>query len=342
MRVLITGTAGFIGYHLARRLLEEGCAVTGVDGMTPYYDRRLKEARQERLEAFSAFEAHEIMLEDGERLARVVRDAAPEMVVHLAAQAGVRYSLEAPAAYVSSNIVGTFNLLEACRTAPPAHLLLASTSSVYGGNEKTPFAETDRAVSPLTIYAATKLSAEAIAHCYAHLWAIPTTVFRFFTVYGPWGRPDMAPTLFTKAILEGRPIEVFNDGRSERDFTYIDDLVEAVQRLMATPPDRADARGEPIPGDTLSPVAPFRVVNIGGGRPVRLTEFIAAIEHAAGRTARRIYKPLPKGDVPHTSADTDLLRRLIGQAPATPLAEGVAAFVAWYREWAARVEPALP
>jgi UDP-glucuronate 4-epimerase len=330
MRYLITGTAGFIGFHLARRLLADGHQVTGIDGMTPYYDVHLKERRHALLASMAGFEAHRAMLEDADLMDRIAARAAPDIVIHLAAQAGVRYSLENPRAYVGANLVGTFTVLELCRMLKPRHLLIASTSSIYGTNTVLPFAETDAADHPLTLYAASKKSAELMAHSYAHLWHLPTTVFRFFTVYGPWGRPDMALFKFVDNILAGRPIEVYNFGQMERDFTYIDDLVEAIVLLI----DQAPVLGCRVGAeDSLSPVAPFRVVNIGGGNPVPLLAFIAAIEAALGRRAERRYLEPQPGDVPKTAASTKLLEALIGHRPYTPLAVGVAEFVRWYRDY---------
>jgi UDP-glucuronate 4-epimerase len=331
MRCLVTGTAGFIGFHLAKRLLDLGHAVVGFDGMTPYYDVTLKQARHRLLQAYPGFTPREFMLEDAARLGDAFEAVRPEIVIHLAAQAGVRYSLENPRAYVDANLIGTFNLIEACRACPVQHLLMASTSSAYGGNDSLPFRETDRVAWPLTLYAASKIGTEVMAHAYAHLWNIPTTVFRFFTVYGPWGRPDMALFKFTQNILEDKPVEIFNHGRSTRDFTYIDDLVESVVRLTGKPP--AGQQASSWPGDTMSPVAPYRIVNIGGGQPVDLMSFVDEIERALGRTARRVYKPMPAGDVAHTMASTDLLRELTGFVPTTPVSVGVPSFVAWYREY---------
>ncbi|MGY2048732.1 NAD-dependent epimerase/dehydratase family protein [Methylobacterium sp. JK268] len=326
MQCVVTGTAGFIGFHLARRLLAEGHAVIGVDAVTDYYDVALKRARLAALDG-PGFANHEFRLEEPGRLAAILRKARPDVVVHLAAQAGVRYSLENPASYVEANMVGTFQVLEALRQHPVRHALLASTSSVYGGNPRMPFRESDPVATPLTIYAASKIAGEAMAHAYAHLWKIPITAFRFFTVYGPWGRPDMAPFLFTRRILAGEPIEIFDHGRAVRDFTYIDDLIESILRLIAVPPGTVPVSAR----DTLSPVAPYRVVNIGGGQPASVAEFVAALEAALGVTAIRRLRELPQGDVPRTEADTALLQDLIGYVPATPLAEGVAAFAAWYR-----------
>jgi len=335
MRILVTGSAGFIGFHVARRLLKDGHEVVGVDGMTPYYDVGLKRSRHDLLRSLPGFEPHEFMIEEGSALADLFGRARPEIVVHLAAQAGVRHSIASPQDYVSSNLVGTFKVIEACRHRPVQHLLLASTSSVYGANREVPFRETDMAVHPLTLYAATKQSSELMAHCYAHLFGIPVTAFRFFTVYGPWGRPDMALFLFVRKILAGEPIEIFNHGRSERDFTYIDDLVESLVRLMACIPGPPAARSETLQADaldTLSPVAPFRVVNIGAGQPVSLGAFVDEIERALGAKADRHYRDLPPGDVERTHASADLLERLTGYRPATPISQGIPAFVAWYRD----------
>ena len=330
MRVLITGTAGFIGFHLARRLLDEGHQIAGVDGLTAYYDVELKRARHAILKRYDAFAEHVLMLEDAAALAALGQAFQPAVIVHLAAQAGVRYSLENPRAYVDANLVGTFNALELARDQSVEHLLLASTSSVYGANTDMPFAETDRADHPLTFYAATKKAMELMSHSYSHLWGIPTTAFRFFTVYGPWGRPDMALFKFVEATLKGRPIDVYNQGNMTRDFTYVDDLVEAITRLIGTPP----RQGRPAPGalDSLSPVAPWRVVNIGGGAPVRLTEYIDAMEAAIGRKAIRNMLPMQMGDVPATSADTSLLEALTGYKPSTSVGAGVKAFCDWNLE----------
>jgi UDP-glucuronate 4-epimerase len=335
MRCLITGTAGFIGFHLGRRLLAEGHEVVGVDAMTPYYEVSLKCRRHEELSKSPAFKACEFDLQDGPALRTLFRETKPDVVIHLAAQAGVRYSIDHPDAYIGSNLVGTFNLLEACRAEPVQHLLLASTSSVYGANPATPFRETDQAAHPLTLYAATKGSTELMAHSYAHLFGLPTTALRLFTVYGPWGRPDMALFQFVRKILADEPIDVFNFGRSERDFTYVDDVAEAILRLIACPPPRADARQSLglSPTDSLSPAAPFRTVNLGGGQPVSLAAFIDTIEASLGRTAKRNYLPLPEGDVPRTNASSDLLFALTGYRPTTPISAGIPAFVEWYRTY---------
>lgn len=330
MRILVTGSAGFIGFHLARRLLREGHQVTGVDSFVPYYDLRLKEARHALLEAEPGFRGHRADLADPAVVERVLAEAEPEIVVHLAAQAGVRYALEHPESYIGSNIQASFNLLEGLRRRPVRHLLLASTSSAYGANGSMPFRERDAAATPLNIYSASKLATEHMAHAYAHLWRQPITAFRFFTVYGPWGRPDMAFFKFTARILKGEPIDIYNHGRMERDFTYIDDIIEAIIRLIPAAPEP----GRPVGDcDSLSPVAPYRLVNIGNGQPVPLLDFVAAIERAAGRQAIRNMLPMQPGDVVRTWADTTLLRRLTGFAPATSVEEGIAAFVAWYREF---------
>jgi UDP-glucuronate 4-epimerase len=329
MRFLITGSAGFIGFHLARRLLEEGHEVFGVDGFTPYYDVTLKRSRHDILKDYPSFAERELMLEDMAALTSAAEDAAPDVIVHLAAQAGVRYSVENPRAYMESNLTGTFNLLELARTHDVRHLLIASTSSVYGDNPETPFREADKVAYPLSLYAATKAGGELISHSYSHLWGIPTTAFRFFTVYGPWGRPDMALFRFVRAILAGEAIDVYNEGVMERDFTYVADLVEAIRRLI----DRHPEAGSPVEGDSLSPSAPWRVVNIGRGAPVGLMDFIAETEQALGRKAELNFLPMQQGDVKRTFADPSLLETLTGYRPDTVLREGVAAFCAWYRDY---------
>ena len=334
MRILVTGAAGFIGFHLCRRLLADGHQVTGIDGMTAYYDPALKNARLAQLQPHNAFSFERVMLEDMPRLTAAFDRARPEAVVHLAAQAGVRYSLENPRAYIDANLVGAFNVLELARAGKVGHLLFASTSSIYGASEKRPFEELDRADHPLTLYAASKKAGELMSHAYSHLWNLPTTAFRFFTVYGPWGRPDMAPWRFAEAIDAGQPIEVYGDGDEIwRDFTYVDDLVEAIVRLIAAVPVKGAPAG---PMDSLSPVAPWRVVNIGRGEPVRLTDLIAAIETSLGKTADRLQLPMQAGDVPLTFAGAELLQALTNYRPATPLSEGVAAFCAWLRSYKAR------
>jgi UDP-glucuronate 4-epimerase len=330
MRFLITGTAGFIGFHLARRLLADGHTVVGVDGMTPYYDVKLKHSRHAMLARTNAFQPHILMLEDAEALLRVAEDAAPDVIIHLAAQAGVRYSLENPRAYCDANLVGGFNVLEAARITAPKHFLFASTSSVYGANVEMPFRETDRTDHPLTLYAATKKAAEDMAHSYAHLWKLPTTAFRFFTVYGPWGRPDLALFKFVRATLAGEPIDVYGHGKMSRDFTYVDDLVEGIVRLV----DCAPVEGAPVgPMDSLSPAGPYRVVNIAGGSPTGLMDFIDEIERALGAPVQRRMLDMQKGDVPATWAAAELLEALTGYKPKTPVSEGVRVFVEWYRDY---------
>jgi UDP-glucuronate 4-epimerase len=320
MRFLVTGSAGFIGFHLSRRLLSEGHLITGFDGMTPYYDVNLKKARHAILSHSNAFTGVVGMLEDEGALLQAADFAKPDVILHLAAQAGVRYSLENPEAYVDSNLIGSWRVLELARQVKPQHLLMASSSSVYGANEKIPFAESDKADEPLSLYAATKKSMELMAHAYAHLHAIPVTAFRFFTVYGPWGRPDMALFKFTDAILHHRPIDVYGEGRMERDFTYIDDLIEAISRLVPLAP----AHGSSVP---------FRVVNIGGGQPVTLARFIDSLENALGRKAVQRILPMQPGDVPRTFASPALLEQLTGYRPLTPFETGVQKFVAWYRRY---------
>lgn len=329
---LVTGSSGFIGYHLCRRLLDEGWRVHGIDNLSDYYEVSLKERRQEMLSQSPAFSVTTASVEDPGVLMGLFAEHKPDIVVHLAAQAGVRYSIENPRSYLESNLVGTFELLEAARAYPPAHMLLASTSSAYGANTVMPYVETARADHQMSFYAATKKATESMAHSYAHLFGLPVTMFRFFTVYGPWGRPDMALFKFTKAILKGQPIDVYNHGDMKRDFTYVADLVEAIRLLIDTAPVRP-ADGIVPEGDSLSPVAPWRVVNIGNSEPVQLTDYIAAIEAATGIEATRNLMPMQAGDVPATWADTHLLKSLTGYAPRTRVPEGVKAFVDWYRDY---------
>ncbi|MBN9333391.1 NAD-dependent epimerase/dehydratase family protein [Devosia sp.] len=333
MKIFITGSAGFIGYHLARRLLADGHSVHGYDGMTSYYDVSLKRARLALLTPSAAFSFTEALLEDRAALEAAIRGFAPDVVVHLAAQAGVRYSIEAPQTYIDSNLTGTFNLLEVLRHTGTQHLLMASTSSVYGGNEHSPFDEVDRTDFPISLYAATKKAGEAMSHAYAHLFEVPTTCFRFFTVYGPWGRPDMALFKFVSAIAAGEPIDIYGEGQMQRDFTYVDDLVDALVRLIAVPPER----GKPVAvtggADSLSPVAPWRSVNIGGGHPMGLLPFVETVEKALGKQALRNMLPMQQGDVKDTHASPALLQALTGFAPQTSVEAGVAAFVDWYFDY---------
>lgn len=329
---LVTGSSGFIGFHLCRRLLDEGWRVVGLDNLSDYYDVSLKERRQAMLAQNAGFSVVNDSVETPGLMMRLFEEHRPDVVVHLAAQAGVRYSIENPRSYLESNIVGTFEILEAARAFPPAHMLLASTSSAYGANTEMPYREVMKADHQMSFYAATKKATEAMAHSYAHLFGLPVTMFRFFTVYGPWGRPDMALFKFTKAILEGRPIDVYNYGDMKRDFTYVTDLVEAIRLLIDAVPVRP-ADGVVAEGDSLSPVAPWRVVNIGNSEPVQLTDYIAAIETATGRVAERNLMPMQAGDVPATWADTTLLQSLTGYHPKTRVPEGVKAFVDWYRDY---------
>ena len=330
MKVLITGTAGFIGFHLAKLLLKEGFCVHGYDGITDYYNVTLKKKRHEILSSNKNFSKTEAMLENQDALAKVFSDFEPTIVVHLAAQAGVRYSLENPRSYIDSNIVGTFNVMDLARRHEIKHLLMASTSSAYGANEDMPFGELQKADTQLTIYAATKKANENMGHSYAHIYRLPTTMFRFFTVYGPWGRPDMALFKFTKGIIEGNPIDIYNNGAMSRDFTYVDDLVNGIRGLIDAVPCIGKNCG---PSDSLSRVAPFRIVNIGNSQQIPLLDFIDAIENEVGKSANRNYMPMQTGDVPATHANTALLKRLTGFQPKTDYKLGVKKFVEWYREY---------
>lgn len=336
MNIFITGSAGFIGYHLADLLLCKGHSVYGYDGITDYYDVNLKIARHNRLRQHAKFTATEALLEDEAALQAAMQTAQPDTVVHLAAQAGVRYSIDNPRAYINANIIGAFNVMEGARQHAVKHLLMASTSSVYGANTDMPYAETHKADSQMSFYAATKKANEVMAHSYAHIHGIPTTMFRFFTVYGPWGRPDMALFRFTKHILEGKPIDIYNHGDMWRDFTYIDDLVQAISLLIDTVPAQTNETAQRAalpPGDSLSPVAPWRVVNIGNSDKVRLLDFVDAIEDSLGKKAIRNYLPMQQGDVPATWADASLLQRLTGYQPQTDFKKGVSQFVKWYQAY---------
>jgi len=336
-KYLITGAAGFIGYHVATRLLNRGDIVVGIDNLNNYYDPRLKTARLDRLLPHTGFSFAQLDIADRGLLASAVDRERPDVVINLAAQAGVRYSLTNPHAYVDANLVGFVNVLEACRHSGVKHLVYASSSSVYGANTRLPFSVADAVDHPVSLYAATKKANELMAHTYSHLYGIPTTGLRFFTVYGPWGRPDMALFLFTRAILAGEPIDVFNHGQMQRDFTYIDDIVEGVVRVADRVPDSPD----PLAVGTLSR-APYRIYNIGNHDPVPLLEMIRLLEECLGRAAIKRYLPLQPGDVPSTYADISTLEADIGFHPATPLATGIKRFVEWYREYFPAVEPLSP
>ncbi|MFO7856800.1 MAG: NAD-dependent epimerase/dehydratase family protein [Paracoccaceae bacterium] len=332
-RVLVTGAAGFIGAALSETLLEAGVEVVGLDDLNPYYDVALKRARLARLEGRTGWRFVQASLADRAALEAVFAEARPDWVVNLAAQAGVRHSIENPHAYADSNLVGFLNLLEACRARPPRHLVYASSSSVYGGGRRVPFAESGGAEHPVSLYAATKRANELMAHAYADLYALPSTGLRFFTVYGPRGRPDMAYWKFTEAVFAGRPIEIYNHGRMRRDFTYVDDIVEGVARVIPTvaAPDPAFDRRAPDPATSW---APHRVFNIGARRPEPLMTLVALIERFAGREAEKVFLPMQPGDVEETFADVDALEAATGFAPSTPLEVGIGRFVDWYRHWA--------
>lgn len=327
-RTLITGAAGFVGFHLAERLLKKGEQVLGLDNFSSYYDPALKEARVKQLRKYSGFEMIRCDIGNIGELLTAWTSFRPDIVVHLAAQAGVRNSIDNPRDYIHANVIGSFNIFEAARHNPIKHLLVASSSSVYGANQEMPFQETHAVSSPQSLYASSKASAELMGHAYSHLFEIPMTFFRFFTVYGAWGRPDMAYYKFAKSILEGQPIDVYNFGKNSRDFTYIDDLIEAIDRLIDVVPGATP----PVAGDTLSTIAPHRVVNIGQSNPIGLMDFIAAIEAAVGKRAELRMLPAQPGDVDSTYASTELLQSLTGYVPDTPLDVGVRRFVEWYRD----------
>ena len=330
MKVFITGTAGFIGFHLAKLLLKDGYKVHGYDGMTDYYDVNLKQARHNILLKDPNFFGTEGMLEDDGKLDDIANKFKPDIIIHLAAQAGVRYSLENPRAYINSNIIGTFNVMEIARKLKVKHLLMSSSSSVYGANSKMPFTEIEKADTQLTMYAATKKANESMSHSYSYLWKIPTTMFRFFTVYGPWGRPDMALFKFVSGILNNKPIDIYNNGEMYRDFTYVDDLVHGIKLLINAIP----SIGKNINNlDSLSPVAPYRLVNIGNSNKIKLLDFIEAIEENLGKKAVRNYLPIQNGDVPATWADTSLLNILTDCTPQTNFKDGIDQFIKWYRKY---------
>jgi UDP-glucuronate 4-epimerase len=330
--ILVTGAAGFIGYHVARRLAEQGRAVVGIDNLDAYYDPKLKRARLAELAKFPSFRFEQMDLTDRDRIASLFAANHFPTVVHFAAQAGVRHSLDHPHAYADANLSGFLNVLEGCRHGDCRHLVYASTSSVYGGNTRVPFRTTDNADHPLSLYGATKKANELMAHAYAHLFAMPTTGLRFFTIYGPWGRPDMAVWRFTEAILNGEPIRLFNRGNVRRDFTYIDDAAEAVVRLIGKPaaPDPGWSGATPDPATSF---APWRVYNVGNSTSVAVTELVELIERATGKKTLRELVPMQPGDVAETCADTTDLQAATGFRPATPLAEGIARFVSWYRSY---------
>ena len=330
-KIFITGTAGFIGFHLAQNLLDRGHDVIGFDGVTDYYDVSLKQRRHQILIENPRFTAIEGMLEDFDVLEQAFNQHRPDVIIHLAAQAGVRYSIDNPRSYVDSNLIGSFNIMEMAKQFQVAHLLMASTSSVYGANTDMPFDENQPTKHQMSFYAATKKANEAMAHSYAHIYGIPTTMFRFFTVYGPWGRPDMALFKFTRAMLADEPIDVYNHGKMQRDFTFVTDLVEGIAGLIDAIPPAPDARQEPIKSDSLSPVAPWRTVNIGNGDTVELMDYIKALETALGIEAKKNMMEMQQGDVPSTLASNDLLKALTGFAPSTSVKDGVAAFVKWYK-----------
>ena len=328
--VLVTGAAGFIGMHVAHRLLGQGHDVVGVDNLNAYYDPHLKQARIKNLEAFSKFKFERIDIAERQSITQLFAAHRFPAVVHLAAQAGVRHSLADPHAYVDANITGFLNVLEGCRHAECRHLVYASSSSVYGANSRMPFRVSDNVDHPLSLYGATKRANELMAHAYAHLFALPATGLRFFTVYGPWGRPDMAMWLFTEAILENRPIKLFNNGHMRRDFTYVDDAVEAVVRLVRCPPAPNPARSQNDPATSL---APWRVYNVGNSKPVEVTEVVRLIEEALGKPAVRELLPMQPGDVPQTCADAADLERAVGFRPDTPIGEGIRRFVDWFLQF---------
>jgi UDP-glucuronate 4-epimerase len=332
LTILVTGSAGFIGFHLSRRLLERGETVVGLDSLNAYYDPKLKAARLAILESHRGYRHAKLDLADREGVPALFAEVRPDHVVNLAAQAGVRYSLESPETYVDSNVVGFLNILEGCRAVQPKHLVFASTSSVYGNHNNLPFNVHDAATHPITLYAASKLANEAMAHSYAHLFGIPSTGFRFFTVYGPWGRPDMALFKFTDAILKGQPIDVYGEGRMQRDFTYVDDIVDGLVAALDRPPAANPAWDSERP-DPATSAAPWRVLNLGASRRVELMRYIQVLEEKLGRKADLNLMPMQAGDVARTEADTAETRAVLDYAPSTTIEEGVGRFVDWYREY---------
>ena len=333
--ILVTGSAGFIGFHLCRHLLELGYHVVGIDALTDYYDPDLKKDRLDILSTNAGYNHNQLRIENFAELKAVFAACKPDFVVHLAAQAGVRYSIDFPSEYVQTNLVGTFNILELSKSYDVSHLLMASTSSVYGANDTMPFKEVQKTDTPLSFYAATKKSNELMAHSYSHIFDLPITMFRFFTVYGPWGRPDMALFKFIKAIENDQPIDIYNYGKMKRDFTYVEDLVFSIAKLINCVPLNSRNRESEafFQNDSLSPVAPHRVVNIGNSRPTDLMDYISALESALGITAKKNMMPIQPGDVPATWADTTLLENLTGSVPSTPVEAGVREFVAWYKSY---------
>ena len=331
-RFLVTGAAGFIGYHTAERLLARGDEVVALDNLNEYYDVSLKERRLERLRRWPGFSFHRLDLTDRAGVEHLFATARADVVVHLAAQAGVRYSLTNPHVYIDSNVTGFLHILEGCRSHPVKHLVFASTSSVYGANTRMPFSEHQAADHPITLYAATKKANEVMAHSYSHLYGIPSSGLRFFTVYGPWGRPDMALFLFTKAILEGRPIDVFNHGRMGRDFTFVEDIVEGIVRVADTPAT-ANPGWDGAAPDPATSTAPWRMYNIGNGKPTSLLRYIEVLEECLGRKAEKRLLPMQLGDVPSTWADVSVLEDAVGYSPATTVEVGVRRFVDWYRDY---------
>ncbi len=331
MKILITGSSGFIGFHLSKLLLEKGNSVYGIDSMNNYYDVNLKKARLNILKRYKKFNFSKANLENSKRIKNIFNKVKPKVVIHLAAQAGVRYSIDKPRVYLKSNIDGSFNVIEASHIVKVKHLIMASSSSVYGANKKIPFKETDKTETQLSVYAATKKANESMAHSYSNIWNLPITMLRFFTVYGPWGRPDMALFKFTKGILNNKKIDVYNYGKMYRDFTYIDDIVNGIKLLINKPPNIKQKNK--LRNDSLSSVAPFRILNIGNTKKVYLLEFIKHIEKELGRTANKNYLPLQRGDVRQTLSNTDLLKKITGYNPKTNYKLGIKKFLNWYKDY---------